>query len=79
MIVVSNTWPIISLAAIGQLNLLQQIYSNIVIPQAVYNEIANVGTIDVASAAVQTLEWIETRQAAAVICPSPTKAAALSW
>jgi len=56
MIVVSNTSPIISLAAIGQLNLLQEIYSNIVIPQAVYNEIANVGTIDVASAAVQTLE-----------------------
>ena len=33
MIVVSNTSPIIGLAAVGQLTLLQQLYSSIIIPQ----------------------------------------------
>jgi predicted nucleic acid-binding protein len=40
MIVVSNTSPIINLAAIGQLELLRHLYGTIIIPQAVYHEIA---------------------------------------
>jgi len=40
MIVVSNTSPIINLAAIKQLELLQYLYNRITIPQAVYHEIA---------------------------------------
>ncbi len=40
MIVVSNTSPIINLAAIGQLELLRHLYGTIAIPQAVYHEIA---------------------------------------
>ena len=50
MIVVSNTSPINNLAAIGQLSLLQQIYGQIVIPNAVYRELTNIpvaGTIKV--------------------------------
>ncbi|HEY9852691.1 MAG TPA: hypothetical protein V6D28_24680 [Leptolyngbyaceae cyanobacterium] len=39
MTVVSNTSPITSLAALGQLNLLQQLYGSIIIPQAVYDEL----------------------------------------
>jgi len=39
MIVVSNTSPIINLAAIKQLELLQYLYDRITIPQAVYHEI----------------------------------------
>jgi uncharacterized protein len=62
MITVSNTSPIISLAAIGQINLLQQIYNQIIIPPAVYNEIANAGKTDASAAAVQTLSWIKTQQ-----------------
>jgi predicted nucleic acid-binding protein len=39
VIVVSNTSLIISLAAVGQLELLRQLYGKIVIPQAVHREI----------------------------------------
>ncbi|SMF97240.1 Predicted nucleic acid-binding protein, contains PIN domain [Methylomagnum ishizawai] len=39
MRVVSNTTPIISLAAIGHLNLLEKLFGNIVIAEAVYKEI----------------------------------------
>ncbi len=61
MIVVSNTSPINNLAAIGQLSLLQQIYGQIVIPNAVYRELTNIpvaGTVEVV-----TFEWIEKREA----------------
>lgn len=39
MIAVFNTTPLISLAAIQKLNLLQQLFKSIYIPQAVYYEI----------------------------------------
>ncbi len=59
MIVVSNTSPITNLAAINQLNLLQQLYSRIIIPEAVYQELTNVGTIVSGAIEVQTFEWIQ--------------------
>lgn len=59
MIVVSNTSPITNLAAINQLNLLQQLYSHIIIPEAVYHELTNVGTIVPGSTEVQTFKWIQ--------------------
>lgn len=43
MIVVSDTSPITSLAGIGRLDLLQQLYSRVIIPQAVYDEMVRVG------------------------------------
>ena len=58
MIVVSNTSPISNLAAIGQLELLQQLYGNIIIPPAVYQELINSGDTDPATLAVQTVDWI---------------------
>ena len=39
MKVVSNTTPIISLASIGQLKILKDLYDEIILPQAVYDEI----------------------------------------
>ena len=39
MIVVSDSSPLISVAAIGRLELFQSIFSSLVIPQAVYDEI----------------------------------------
>jgi len=39
VIVISNTTPIISLASINRLDLLEKMFSKIVIPEAVYNEI----------------------------------------
>lgn len=39
MITVSNSSPLISLAAVGRLELLQSIFSSVVIPQAVHDEV----------------------------------------
>jgi uncharacterized protein len=41
MMVVSNTSPMISLAAIGQLDLLRSLYGTVIIPQAVYDELTS--------------------------------------
>lgn len=62
MIIVSNTSPITNLAAIDQLNLLHQIYDRIIIPQAVYDELTQVGYPVPGSLEVQTLPWIQTQQ-----------------
>ncbi len=62
MIVVSNTSPIINLATVGELDLLRRCYGKIIIPQAVYDEIAVVGAGQPGAIEVQTLPWIETKQ-----------------
>lgn len=41
MIVVSNTSPLSSLAIVGQLSLLQQLYGKVIIPTAIATELAN--------------------------------------
>ncbi|MEH2409670.1 DUF3368 domain-containing protein [Nostoc sp.] len=64
MIVVSDTSPIINLAAIGQLDLLQQLYGSIVIPLAVYNEMVTAGKVVPGAVEVQTLSWIQTQTVA---------------
>jgi predicted nucleic acid-binding protein len=61
MIVVSDTSPISNLAAIGQLQLLQQLYKNIIIPTAVYQELLNSGDTDPGALAVQSFSWIQVR------------------
>jgi len=62
MIVVSDTSPITSLAGIGQLELLHQLYSSVIIPQAVYNEMVEAGKTVPGAVEVQTLFWIQTQQ-----------------
>lgn len=62
MIVISDTSVITNLTAIQQLHLLPQLYERVVIPSAVYRELAEIeppvpGTLEVRSAA-----WIEVRQ-----------------
>ena len=64
MIVVSNTSPIVYLSAIGQLDLLQKLYGQILIPVAVFNEIINVGNTDESATIVPSLRWVQTRQIA---------------
>lgn len=59
MIIVSNTSPIINLAAIGRLELLQQLYGSIAIPQAVYHEIAVRGVGQPGAIEIQTLSWFD--------------------
>lgn len=57
--VISDTSPITSLAAISRLNLLQQLYGSIIIPEAVYRELTGVGTPVPGTVEVQTLDWIQ--------------------
>ena len=64
MIVVSNTSPIFYLSTIGQLDLLRQLYNEILIPTTVFNEITNVGNTDVSARVVPELSWIKTQLAA---------------
>jgi predicted nucleic acid-binding protein len=40
---------------------LQQLYGNIIIPPAVYQELINSGDAEPATLAVQTLDWIQTQ------------------
>jgi len=63
MIVVSNTSPIFYLSTIGQLDLLRQLYAEIVIPTTVLNEITHVGNTDASARVVPTLSWIKTQSA----------------
>jgi hypothetical protein len=58
VIVVSNTSPIINLAAIGQFDVLRQMYGSIQIPQAVYNEIVVRGQGQPGAAEVQAAAWM---------------------
>jgi predicted nucleic acid-binding protein len=59
MIVVSNTSPIINLAAVEQLPLLEQLYYQISIAQAVYDEIVVAGAGLPGADAVSAGLWIE--------------------
>ncbi len=58
MIVVSNTSPIVNLAVVGQLDLLRQLYNQVVIPEAVYHEIAVIGAEQPGSAEVKTFDQV---------------------
>lgn len=62
MIVISDTSVITNLAAIGQLQLLSQLYNQVTIPEAVYRELADIDPPVPGSLEVQTAPWIEVRQ-----------------
>lgn len=64
MIVVSNTSPVINLAVVNHLSLLQKLYSKVVIPQAVYDEIVIEGAGQAGAEEVGQSEWIEVRPVA---------------
>ncbi len=59
MIVVSNTSPIINLAARGKLDLLKKCFGKVYIPPAVYNEITIKGSGEPGDIEVRTFDWIE--------------------
>jgi predicted nucleic acid-binding protein len=61
VIIVSDTSPITNLAAIGQLDLLRQLYSRVIIPEAVYNEMVHINKIVPGAVKVKTLSWIQTQ------------------
>jgi hypothetical protein len=61
VIVVSDTSPITNLAAIGQLDLLRQLYTCLIIPTAVYNEMVGANKLVPGAIEVQTFPWIQTQ------------------
>ena len=63
MIVVSDTSPLSSLAIVGYISILQDIYNTVIIPEAVANELANTSDEDERVTAVLCLDWIQIRQA----------------
>ncbi len=58
MKVVSNSSPLIGLARVNQLLLLQQLYSELYLPAAVWNEVVLQGRGQPGAAAVQSATWI---------------------
>lgn len=61
MLIVSDTSPLINLAAVNSLNLLHQLHNQIIIPQAVYDEIVILGKGQVGSDEIKAANWIEVR------------------
>jgi predicted nucleic acid-binding protein len=59
MSVVSNASPLINLARIGQLRLLHEVYGEIVIPEAVRNEVVREGTGQPGAAELEQANWVE--------------------
>ncbi|MCC5632822.1 hypothetical protein LC613_35290 [Nostoc sphaeroides CHAB 2801] len=62
MTVVCNTSPITNLAAIAQLDLLRQVYGEIVIPVAVYDELTALTNPVPGTLEVQKLSWIQVQR-----------------
>ena len=61
MIVVSNASPIMNLAVIGQLNLLERLYRKVLIPEAVFQELLAIGPEKLGGVKVQEILWLEKR------------------
>ncbi len=61
MIVVSNTSPILNLAVIKRLDLLQRLYNRVFIPETVWQELLTIRTGQPMLQDIQTLSWIEKR------------------
>ncbi|NEQ39646.1 MAG: DUF3368 domain-containing protein [Okeania sp. SIO3I5] len=59
MIIVSNTSPISNLAKVGQLNLLQQLYETVLIPNAVYEELLDEGAGEIVIRVVRGATWLK--------------------
>ena len=62
MIVVSNASPQAALSFIGQLEVLRQLYGTILVPEAVWQEVAVAGAGHLGRNAVLQADWIERRK-----------------
>jgi predicted nucleic acid-binding protein len=60
VIVVGDSSPVMNLAAIGRLVLLERLYGHVFIPGAVFHEIAVLGAGKPSSSEVSSYGWIET-------------------
>jgi predicted nucleic acid-binding protein len=61
VIVVSNATPLIALTKISRLDLLQELFGTILIPQAVYDEVVTHAARRPGAAEVRQAEWIYTQ------------------
>jgi predicted nucleic acid-binding protein len=61
MIVVSDTTAISTLLQIGEIELLEKLFSNIVIPQKVFDELLVLSKMDVDVSPLLKAEWLEIR------------------
>ncbi|PSN10605.1 DUF3368 domain-containing protein [filamentous cyanobacterium CCT1] len=61
MIVISDTSAITNLVAIQNLQLLKQLYSRVIIPEAVYRELAEIHSPVPGTLEVKSVPWIEVR------------------
>ncbi|MBI2298876.1 MAG: DUF3368 domain-containing protein [Armatimonadetes bacterium] len=66
MIVVADTSPLVALATIGHLDLLRELFGEVAIPRAVYDEVVIAGAGQPGSAEVQAACWI-------VVHPDPAR------
>lgn len=63
MKVVSNSSPVINLAWIGQLDLLEKIFEEIIVPEAVWNEVVINGSGQPGADEIQRAQWIHIEKA----------------
>jgi uncharacterized protein len=61
MTIVSNASPLIALVRIGQLDILRQLYSEIIIPEAVWHEVVVEGADQPGAEVVSSASWIVRR------------------
>jgi uncharacterized protein len=61
MKVVSNTSPLLNLATIGQLNLLRDLYGQVILSPAVYHEIVVAGAGQPGAQEVEASDWLDVR------------------
>ena len=61
MSVVSNSSPIMNLAVVGQVHLLERLYGKVYIPETVWQELSATGTGLPWAAVMPILSWLETR------------------
>ncbi|MBE0411514.1 MAG: DUF3368 domain-containing protein [Anaerolineales bacterium] len=59
MIAVSNSSPLINLARIDQLNLLERIFGRLIIPEAVWQEVAAEGQDYAGADEIRQAKWVE--------------------
>ena len=65
MKVIVDASPLISLALIGRLNLLFELFDEIIVPSSVYHEVVSQGMGRVASSEIREAEWIRVQTPAA--------------
>jgi len=62
MKIVSDASPLINLSRIGELGLLRKLYEELIIPEAVWNEVVVDGAGQAGAAEVNAAKWIKTKK-----------------